>query len=79
LHPSGISTKVNASQSVKELILTSHPSIYHKYDAEDKTQAELLAAERGGVHMTMGTADVTEGIMAFFWKNECRYLINRIA
>ena len=34
-------------------------------DSEDKTLAELLAAERAAVHATMGTPDAEEGIRAF--------------
>lgn len=40
------------------------------HDAEDKTLAELLAAERRGVHKTMGTPDATEGMMAFLEKRD---------
>ena len=38
------------------------------HDSEDKTLDELLAAERAGVHATLGTADATAGIMAFLAK-----------
>jgi enoyl-CoA hydratase/carnithine racemase len=38
------------------------------HDSEDKTLDELLAAERAGVHATMGTPDAAEGIMAFLEK-----------
>jgi enoyl-CoA hydratase len=38
------------------------------HDSEDKTLDELLAAERVGVHATMGTPDAAEGIMAFLEK-----------
>lgn len=38
------------------------------HDSEDKSLDELLAAERRGVHATMGTADATEGMMAFLEK-----------
>ncbi len=38
------------------------------HDSEDKTIDQLLAAERAGVHATMGTPDATEGIMAFLEK-----------
>lgn len=38
------------------------------HDSEDKTLDELLAAERAGVHLTMGTPDAREGIMAFLEK-----------
>ena len=38
------------------------------HDSEDKTLDELLAAERAGVHATMGTPDATEGIRAFLEK-----------
>ena len=38
------------------------------HDSEDKTLDELLAAERAGVHATLGSADATEGIMAFLEK-----------
>ena len=37
-------------------------------DSEDKTLAELLAAERAAVHATMGTPDAEEGIRAFLEK-----------
>jgi enoyl-CoA hydratase len=37
-------------------------------DAEDKTLDDLLAAERRGVHATLGTADNREGIRAFLEK-----------
>ena len=40
------------------------------HDAEDKTQGELLLAERAAVHLTMGTPDATEGIMAFLEKRK---------
>ncbi len=40
------------------------------HDAEDKTLDELLLAERAGVHLTMGTPDATEGIMAFLEKRK---------
>jgi len=42
--------------------------LHSLHDSEDKTLDELLAAERAGVHATMGTADATEGIMAFLEK-----------
>ena len=38
------------------------------HDSEDKTLDELLAAERAGVHATMGTPDAAEGIRAFLEK-----------
>ena len=38
------------------------------HDAEDKTQQELIAAERLGGHQTMGTPDAMEGITAFLEK-----------
>jgi enoyl-CoA hydratase len=38
------------------------------HDSEDKSLAELLAAERAGVHATMGTPDAAEGIAAFLEK-----------
>lgn len=38
------------------------------HDAEDKTLDELLAAERRGVHATLGTADNREGMLAFLEK-----------
>jgi enoyl-CoA hydratase len=38
------------------------------HDSEDKTLQELLAAERAGVHATMGTPDSAEGIKAFLEK-----------
>ena len=38
------------------------------HDSEDKTLDELLAAERSGVHATLGTADSKEGMMAFLEK-----------
>ncbi|MGI9646062.1 MAG: enoyl-CoA hydratase/isomerase family protein [Ilumatobacteraceae bacterium] len=38
------------------------------HDAEHKTLDELLAAERAGVHLTMGTPDAAEGIRAFLEK-----------
>jgi enoyl-CoA hydratase len=38
------------------------------HDSEDKTLDELLAAERAGVHATMGTPDAAEGIAAFLEK-----------
>ena len=38
------------------------------HDSEDKTLAELLAAERAGVHSTMGTPDAAEGMLAFLEK-----------
>ncbi|MEP1469646.1 MAG: enoyl-CoA hydratase/isomerase family protein [Halieaceae bacterium] len=38
------------------------------HDCEHKTLEELLLSEREGVHATMGTADATEGIMAFLEK-----------
>ena len=37
-------------------------------DSEDKTLDELLAAERRGVHATMGSPDAMEGIAAFLEK-----------
>lgn len=38
------------------------------HDSEDKTLDELLAAERVGVHLTMGSPDAREGMMAFIEK-----------
>ncbi len=38
------------------------------HDSEDKTLDELLAAERAGVHATLGTPDAAEGIRAFLEK-----------
>jgi len=38
------------------------------HDSEDKTLEELFAAERRGVHMTMGSPDAMEGISAFLEK-----------
>ncbi len=38
------------------------------HDSEDNTLDELLAGERRGVHATIGTADNTEGMMAFLEK-----------
>jgi enoyl-CoA hydratase len=38
------------------------------HDSEDKSLDELLAAERAGVHATMGTPDAAEGIAAFLEK-----------
>lgn len=38
------------------------------HDSEDKTLEELLAAERRGVHLTSGTPDAKEGMMAFLEK-----------
>ena len=38
------------------------------HDAEDKTLDDLLAAERRGVHATLGTADNREGMRAFLEK-----------
>ena len=38
------------------------------HDCEHKTLDELLAAERTGVHLTMGTPDAAEGIRAFLEK-----------
>ncbi len=43
------------------------------HDSEDKTLDELLVAERAGVHATMGTADATEGMMAFLEKREPKF------
>ena len=40
------------------------------HNSEDKTLEDLLAAERRGVHATMGTADANEGIMAFLEKRK---------
>lgn len=40
------------------------------HDAEHKTLDELLAAERAGVHATMGTPDAREGMLAFLEKRE---------
>ena len=40
------------------------------HDSEDKTLDELLAAERVGVHVTMGTPDAREGMMAFIEKRK---------
>ena len=40
------------------------------HDAEHKTLDQLLAAERAAVHVTMGTPDATEGMMAFLEKRE---------
>jgi enoyl-CoA hydratase len=45
------------------------------HDSEDKTLDELLAAERAGVHATMGTPDAAEGIAAFLEKR--RPVFNR--
>ena len=38
------------------------------HDSEHKTLDELLAAERAAVHLTRGTPDAQEGIMAFLEK-----------
>jgi enoyl-CoA hydratase len=38
------------------------------HDSEDRSLDELLAAERAGVHATMGTPDAAEGIAAFLEK-----------
>lgn len=38
------------------------------HDSEHKTLDELLAAERAGVHATLGTPDAAEGIAAFLEK-----------
>ncbi len=38
------------------------------HDCEHKTLDELLAAERDGVHLTMGSPDAAEGIRAFLEK-----------
>jgi enoyl-CoA hydratase len=38
------------------------------HNSEDATLDELLAAERAGVHATMGSADSREGMMAFLEK-----------
>lgn len=40
------------------------------HDAEHKTLDELLAAERAAVHLTSGTLDAREGMMAFLEKRE---------
>lgn len=40
------------------------------HDAEHKTLEELLAAERAAVHLTSGTADAREGMMAFLEKRD---------
>ena len=40
------------------------------HDSEDKTLEELLAAERAAVHLTMGSPDANEGIMAFLEKRK---------
>ena len=40
------------------------------HDSEDKTQQELIAAERAGVHLTLGTPDAIEGIHAFLEKRK---------
>lgn len=40
------------------------------HDCESKTLDELLAAERRGVHATMGTPDAMEGITAFLEKRK---------
>lgn len=45
------------------------------HDSEDRTLDELLAAERAGVHATMGTPDAAEGIAAFLEKR--RPVFNR--
>ena len=50
-------------QAVKAMIDALHNS-------EDQTLEALLAAERRGVHATMGTADANEGIMAFLEKRK---------
>ena len=43
------------------------------HDSEDKTLEELLAAERSGVHATLGTPDAAEGILAFLEKRSPRF------
>lgn len=40
------------------------------HDAEHKTLEELLAGERAAVHLTSGTADAREGMMAFLEKRD---------
>ncbi|MCP4961461.1 MAG: enoyl-CoA hydratase/isomerase family protein [Actinomycetia bacterium] len=40
------------------------------HDAHDKTLAELLAAERRGVHATLGSPDSAEGMRAFLEKRK---------
>ena len=40
------------------------------HDCEHKTVEELLAAERKGVHSTMGTPDAQEGVLAFLEKRK---------
>ena len=43
------------------------------HDSDDKTLEELLAAERSGVHATLGTPDAAEGILAFLEKRSPRF------
>ncbi len=40
------------------------------HNSEDKTQQELIAAERAGVQLTLGTPDAMEGINAFLEKRK---------
>lgn len=45
-------------------------------DSEDKTLDELLAAERMGVHATMGSPDARERMLAFLEK--CKPVFNQL-
>ena len=40
------------------------------HDSEDKTQEELLQAERAAVKLTQGSKDAEEGIMALLGKRK---------
>lgn len=57
-----------AAELASQPRLAVQAMLHSLHDSEDKTLDQLLAAERRGVHSTLGTADNTEGMLAFLEK-----------